>query len=409
MATPHVAGAIALLRQRHPSWTPVQVKSALELTGVAVTQGGAAGAVETSPMREGGGRIDLARADSPLVFASPTGVSFGMVVPPANVERTVTLTDAGGGAGTWTVSVVQQGTAIAAPANVTIPGQLVLRTSLDAGTPEGEASGFIRLTRGADVRRIPWWVGVSHPSLGPSTRTLTKTGNYSGNAAKGRAGADLYRYPDPGFAALSGPEQVFSVRVGNVANFGARVLTQARGVRVTPRITFGLDENRLAGYTALPFDFNPYRSLYGRDVPASGVILPDAGTYGLAFDTRSRGAAGRFTFRLWINDTTPPAVKFVSYKNSRIRVAITDAGSGVDPQAIAIALDGESICINQTPSCPASQGTYRGSVLTLEIALARGTHRLSITASDFQESKNMEDVARILPNTRVYSKSFRVR
>src|SRR5947209_2448250 len=33
MATPHVAGAAALLLQRHPSWTVAQVKSALVLTG----------------------------------------------------------------------------------------------------------------------------------------------------------------------------------------------------------------------------------------------------------------------------------------------------------------------------------------------------------------------------------------
>ena len=33
MAAPHVAGGVALLLQRHPTWTPAQVKSALALTG----------------------------------------------------------------------------------------------------------------------------------------------------------------------------------------------------------------------------------------------------------------------------------------------------------------------------------------------------------------------------------------
>ena len=36
MASPHVAGAVALLRQRHPDWTVAQVKSALVLTGKPV-------------------------------------------------------------------------------------------------------------------------------------------------------------------------------------------------------------------------------------------------------------------------------------------------------------------------------------------------------------------------------------
>jgi subtilisin family serine protease len=39
MATPHVAGGAALLLQRHPKWTPAQVKSALVLTGHPVYTG----------------------------------------------------------------------------------------------------------------------------------------------------------------------------------------------------------------------------------------------------------------------------------------------------------------------------------------------------------------------------------
>jgi len=400
MATPHIAGAAALLKERHPSWTVAQIKSALEQTGVPVQQGGSAGTSETSPMREGGGRIDLVRADAPRLFAAPTGVSFGMVTPPSTVERTVSLTDAGGGAGSWNVTVAQATAIVTAPATVSVPGQLVLRAALNAGAAEGEASGFVVLTRGSDVRRIPWWIGVSRPSLPRPVRTLTKSGTYKSNAAKGRASVGEYRYPEPNLPVLSGPEQVFAVRVGNVANFGARVVSHGPGVDVTPRIVVGRDENRLAGYTTLPFDFNPYRSLFGRAVPASAVILPSAGTYGLVFDTRNRASAGRFTFRLWVNDTKPPAIRFLSYtRGGTIRVRISDAGSGVDPAAISVTLDGET-----------EQGAYSRGVLTLSIVpLKRGAHRLAVTASDFQETKNMEDVARILPNTRTYTNSFTVK
>jgi hypothetical protein len=40
---------------------------------------------------------------------------------------------------------------------------------------------------------------------------------------------------------------------------------------------------------------------------------------------------------------------------------------------------------------------------------ARGTHRLAIVVSDFQETKNSESVVGILPNTTVFRKTFRVR
>ena len=63
--------AAALLRQRHPTWTPAKIKSALVLTGDPVHNGGTS---EVNPLREGGGRIDLVRADQPLVFASPTNI-----------------------------------------------------------------------------------------------------------------------------------------------------------------------------------------------------------------------------------------------------------------------------------------------------------------------------------------------
>src|SRR6266508_2263753 len=168
MATPHVAGAAALLRQRHPGWTVEQVKSALVQTAEPAYSSGA----EARSTRQGGGTVNLVRADSPLLFASPTGLSFGFASPggPAQVRTTV-LTNAGGGAGQWAVSVVQQQPA--AGASILVP---------PTGATQIDHSGFIVLAGAGQQRRIPYWFRVATPALGQAQATpLTRTGTYRGD------------------------------------------------------------------------------------------------------------------------------------------------------------------------------------------------------------------------------------
>jgi hypothetical protein len=174
------------------------------------------------------------------------------------------------------------------------------------------------------------------------------------------------------------------------------VLSHANGVAVSPRVVVAGDENRLIGFTALPVDINPYRD-YGRVVPSVGAVLPKAQAYDIVFDTPAGAKPGAFTFRFWINDTKPPRVKLVSASGGAIRFAITDAGAGVDPHSIDVAVDGQ----NRTYSFSRGILTVRG--------LTRGTHRVHLRVADFQEPKNMEDVGPVLPNTRTYAARVTVR
>jgi subtilisin family serine protease len=68
MATPHVAGAAALVAQAHPDWTGQQIKQALATTARTNTV--------NSVFEQGDGRVDAVRAVNQGVFATPT-LSFG--------------------------------------------------------------------------------------------------------------------------------------------------------------------------------------------------------------------------------------------------------------------------------------------------------------------------------------------
>ena len=412
MAAPQVAGAVAVLMQRHPSWTVAEIKSALESTGDPVHVPGTTN--ESLTTREGGGRIDLPRADTPLVFTAPTGLSFGLVGVGHDEVRTLQVIDAGGGLAPWAVTVQPQltpsGVLLAPSTPVVVPGQSVdITDSVATTAAEGEATGFIVLTRGTDVRRVPYWFRVESPKLGTEpTRSITHAGTYTGNTAGKPSLVSTYRYPDGSLGAnidldLGGPEQVFKfVLTKSVANFGVAVVARATGVQVSPRLVVDGDENRLVGNTGLPVDLNPY-SNYGKAELVVGAILPTPGTYDVVFDTPSGSKPGAFTFRFWINDTTPPALRLLTRTVSSdqpVRLSVTDAGAGVDPASIRATVDRTL-----------AHYRFRDGILTITRPhLAPGTHRLKVSVADYQETKNMEDVLNgATPNTRAFSTTFVVR
>jgi subtilisin family serine protease len=397
MAAPHVAGGAALLLQRHPSWTPAQVKSALEATAVPVSSGG----VEAPSTRQGGGRIDLVRANDPRIFTAPTGLSFGLLRPGSTFVRSTTLTDAGGGAGTWSVAVVLQSGAgsvsMSAPATIDVPGVLAVTAVARPGAAPAEAAGFVVLTRGDQARRVPFWLRVDTPEIRAQARALTRQGIYRATTVGAPSRVAAYRYPDlspSGFefpVRLAGPEAVFRFQLTRpVANFGVAITSREPGVAVEPRILLDADQSRLAGYTALPVDLNPYRSQYGDHRLVAGVVLPTPDAYYVVFDSPAGSRPGRFSFRFWFGDVTPPRIRLLGVRGGSAVFSVTDAGAGVDPGSFSARVDGGTRGVR-----------YSAGRASVSLAgLARRTHVIALTASDYQETKNMEDVGPILPNTR---------
>jgi subtilisin family serine protease len=408
MASPHVAGAAALLRQRHPTWTVEHIKSALVETGTPVEDAG-----NIQPVREGGGLVDLQKADAPLVLSAPTNLSFGLLRRGASVTRTLQLTDAGGGAAPWLVTVEQEradaGLSIAVAATVTAPGALPVTVAASRTARRRELTGFVVLSRGAERRRIQYWLRVSAPSLARKhPKPLLRPGLHAATTRGASASVRTYRYPADisvvgVTGTLAGPERVYRVRLRRPAvNFGVAVVWRAKGVRVEPRIVRAGDEDRLLGQTALPINLNPYLRQYRQPTPAAGAIRPTAGAYDVVFDGPSLATAGAFRFRFWVNDTKPPRLRLLDRSVARgapLRVHATDAGSGVDPRTVIAMIDRSQV----TP-------TFKGGVVRIPTGrLTPGRHRLELQVSDYQESRNMENATAILPNSAVLRTTVVVR
>jgi subtilisin family serine protease len=408
MATPHVAGAAALLRQRHPAWTVAQLKSALVQTGVDSLDdsGRLAG-----PRFQGGGVVALQRADRPLLFADPTAISFALMGRGLELSRTVGLDDAGGGSGTWSVaSVVRgigRGVRLTVPQTVTVPGELNVSVLVGAGAAAADLDAYIELRRGSDVRRVPLWGRVTVAALSRHTTVpLTRPGAYKGTTRNQDAFVTRYRYPETPSGVgvtttLNGPERVFRIHLTKrVANFGVVVTGRGKGSRVEPRVVSGLDENRLTGYAGLPLNSNPYLEQYDEPAPAAGVLSPVPGDYAVVFDSGSRAGAGAFSFRYWVNDVTPPTLRLRSRsvrRGQELSVSAVDKGAGVYPDTIMASVDGNVV-----------RARYHSGVISIPTrSLTAGTHRLRLRVSDYQEAKNTENVARILPNTRTLTVAFR--
>ncbi|MEY2547379.1 MAG: minor extracellular serine protease Vpr, partial [Verrucomicrobiota bacterium] len=127
MATPHLAGSAAVVRQQHPMWTAAQVRSAVVNTAdQGVLKNFKSGVLETDVNVTGTGRENLLSAVNSKVAVDPVSVSFGAV--PSGSGQTlaynVTLTNLGSGNASYSLSVGSGSGGVAysvSPSSITIP------------------------------------------------------------------------------------------------------------------------------------------------------------------------------------------------------------------------------------------------------------------------------------------------
>lgn len=147
MATPHVSGAAAILKQRYPQWSPAQLKATLMGTASPNPALGGYG--------QGAGRVDIARALDQTVMATPASVSFGKQLYPHTddkpVTKTVTYTNSGKVGVTLALKVETLGPdgkpSPAAmfrlgAAQVTVPASGTASVTVTADTRQGTLDGF---------------------------------------------------------------------------------------------------------------------------------------------------------------------------------------------------------------------------------------------------------------------------
>src|SRR5438045_3733789 len=105
-AVPMVAGAVALVKQKHPGYSPAQLKSAVVNTATQdVTDGGAVARVTAV----GAGKLNAENAVNAVATLDPATISFGEIAASAlPISRTLRITNTGSASATFSLTVQQR-------------------------------------------------------------------------------------------------------------------------------------------------------------------------------------------------------------------------------------------------------------------------------------------------------------
>ncbi|MFI8509889.1 S8 family peptidase [Streptomyces sp. NPDC085460] len=211
MATPHVAGAAALLKQRHPGWTSAELKGALT--------GSAEGGAGLGAFQQGTGRVRVDRALAGTVIPAPVSLDFGTARWPHADDEPVTRKVGYRNLGTADVTLdlsvsglgpagepAPEGFFTLGASRVTVPAggtaEVELTADTRVGGTDGSFTGYVTATgAGLSVRTAAVAVREAE-SYDLTVRTL------------GRDGADARDFANT-LTGIAGPAAGFQARVDN--------------------------------------------------------------------------------------------------------------------------------------------------------------------------------------------------
>jgi len=175
MASPHVAGAAALLHQLYPDWTPGQIKSALMTTALTKKVVREDGTTPFTPFDAGSGRVQLKQALNPGATFDATAqdyrdhegdlwnVNYPSLYLPSAAPNDVTVQRTAKSVlakdGVWALSVIGgSGLVVTVPATISIPagGTTTFAIGVDkSGLAPGAVAHATLQLKGKSLLHLP--------------------------------------------------------------------------------------------------------------------------------------------------------------------------------------------------------------------------------------------------------------
>jgi subtilisin family serine protease len=159
MATPHLAGAAAVVRGLHPAWDAAQVRSAIVNTADDTKlRDSESDKLTTDALKVGAGLLDLQQAVDAPAAIDPVSTSFGPVSSGSGrtIARDLVVTNLSTSSGNFAVTIADDGTdgvhfATAAGAFTLAPGAsrtVTVTMTVAKGTIDGPRQATLVLRKG---------------------------------------------------------------------------------------------------------------------------------------------------------------------------------------------------------------------------------------------------------------------